>query len=90
MLEDIRVGPPTGPTIKLNFDGAAHKGLAAEGGVLRDKKGYMLVAYSGSLDQGTNNVVEATSILWGLKIMMEMKVRRLSIEGESKLIIDSI
>lgn len=81
---------PTSPSIKLNFDGVAHKGLAIVGGLLRDKKGDVLVAYSRILGQGTNNVVEATTLLWGLKIVVEMKVRRLSIEGDTKLIIDSV
>ena len=59
-------------------------------GVLRDKKGDVLVAYLGSLGQGTNNVVEATALLWGLKILVVMKVIRLSTEGGSKLIIDLV
>lgn len=82
--------PPTGPTVKLNFDWAAHKGLVPVGGVLQDRKGDVLVAYLESLGQGTNNVVEVTALLWGLKIAVEIKVRRFSIEGDSKLIIDSV
>lgn len=74
--------PPTSPTVKLNFDGAIRKGLAAAGDVL--------VAYLVSLGQGTNNMVESIALLWGLKIVVEMKVRILSIKGNSKLIIDSV
>lgn len=39
----------------------------------------MLLAYSRNLGQGTNNMAEASALLWGLKFVVEMRFRKLSI-----------
>ena len=76
--------------VRLNFDGAARRGKVTVRGVLRDEKGNVLVAYLGKLGMGTNNEAEAMALLWGLKIVVEMRIKKLSIEGDSKLTIDVV
>ena len=77
-------------TMKLNFDGAVRDGLVQVGGVLRNTRGEVLLAHSGNSGQGTNNVAEATALLWDLKFVVDMRFRKLSIEGDSRIIIDFV
>ena len=51
-------------------------------GVLQNEKGEELVAYLENFGKGNNNEVEAMALLWGLKIAMEMWIKKLNIEGD--------
>ena len=82
--------PHTMSTINLHFDGAVRGGLAIVGGVLQNTWGEVMSAYSKKLGQGTNNVFDTTTLLWGLKYVVELKFRKSIIEGDSNLIIESI
>ena len=82
--------PPTITQYKLNFDGAAKRGLGAARGVLRDKNGDVLLVYAGKVGNGSNNVAEAMALLWGLQLSRERQIMELTIEGDSKLVIDLV
>ena len=82
--------PPTIIEYKLNFDGAVKGGQGAAGGVLRDRKGDVLLVYVGHVGNGSNNVAEATMLLWGLQLARERNILELTTEGDSKLVIDLV
>ena len=50
----------------------------------------MLLVYARKMGNGSNNLVEAMSLFWGLQLISEMKLKEITIEGESKLIIDLV
>ena len=60
------------------------------GGVLRDKNGDVLLVYAGKVGNGSNNVAEAMALLWGLQLSKERQILELTIEGDSKLVIDLV
>ncbi len=82
--------PPTSTQLKLNFDGAAKGGIGAAGGVLRDRNGDVLLVYSENVGGGSNNLVEAMALLWGLQLIREMQIKEITMGGDSKLIIDLV
>ena len=61
-----------------------------DGGVLRDRNGDVLWVYAGHVGNGSNNVAEATMLLWGLQLSRERNILELTIEGDSKLVIDMV
>ena len=58
--------------------------------MLRDKNGYALLVYTGKVGSGSNNLAEAMTLLWGFQLIREMKLKEITIEGDSKLIIDLV
>ena len=80
--------PATSTWLKLNFDGAAREGIEATGGVLRDANGEALIVYVGRVGEGSNNKAKVTALLWGLQLITKLQIREITIEGDSKLIID--
>lgn len=58
------------------------------GGVLRDMNGDVLLVYASQVGIGSNNVAEAMALLWGLQLSRERNILELTIEGDSKLVID--
>ena len=60
------------------------------GDVLRDKNGDVLLVYAGKVGNGSNNVAEAMALLWGLQLYKERNFLELTIEGDSKLVIDLV
>ena len=58
--------------------------------MLRDRNGDVLLVYARKLGKGSNNLVEAMELLWGLQLIREMKIEVLTIEGDPKLIIDLV
>ena len=82
--------PPTITYFKLNFDGATKGGEGAAGGVLRDRNGDALLVYSGYVGKGSNNVAKAMALLWGLQLSRERNILDITIEGDSKLVIDMV
>ncbi|XP_070046145.1 uncharacterized protein [Nicotiana tomentosiformis] len=53
--------------IKLNSDGSCVNGNCGGGGVVRDNCGKMFMAYAIPMSQGTSNLAEAETLLFGLK-----------------------
>ena len=41
-------------------------------GVLQDKNGDVMLVYTGKVGIGSNNLVEAMELLWGLQLTREM------------------
>ena len=60
------------------------------GGMIRDNKGRMLLAYSGQLGKVSNNTMEVMALYWDLKLVIIVGWRDVEIEGNSKLIIEII
>ena len=58
--------------------------------MLRDRNGDVLLVYAGHVGNGSNNMVEATTLLWGLQLSRERNILELTIEGDSKLVIDLV
>ena len=46
--------------------------------------------YVGQVGNGSNNVAEAMVLLWGLQLSKERQIIELTIEGDSKLVIDLV
>ncbi|KAF5179844.1 hypothetical protein FRX31_030568 [Thalictrum thalictroides] len=57
---------PRDDFLALNTDGAASEGLAAGGGILRDKYGNHLLNFFSFYGDGSNNVAESRAILDGI------------------------
>ena len=60
------------------------------GGVLRDRNGDVMLVYVSKVGNGSNNVAEAMALLWGLQLFRERQIKELTIEGDSKLVIDLV
>ena len=88
--QQTRWRPPTITQYKLNFDGATKGGIGATGGVLRDMNGEVLLVYARKVGNGSNNEAEAMALLWGLQLSRERQIMELTIEGDSKLVIDLV
>ena len=88
--QQTKWGPPTITQYKLNFDGATKGGLGVARGVLRDMNGDVLLVYASKVGNGSNNVAEAMALLWGLQLSRERQIMELTIEGDSKLVIDLV
>ena len=58
--------------------------------MLRNENGDALLVYSGSVGGGSNNLAEAMALLWGLQLISEMQIKKVTIEGDSKLVIDLV
>lgn len=54
---------------KLNTDGSCQNNNITAGGVLRDTKGSVLLAFSSFLGTGTNNLAEVKALLRGLQLV---------------------
>ena len=48
----------------------------------------MLLVNLGRVGEGSNNKIEAMALLWGLQLITKLQVKEITIEGDSKLIID--
>ncbi|XP_057865432.2 uncharacterized protein LOC131073086 [Cryptomeria japonica] len=82
--------PPNQDYTKLNFDGAARLGMAAEGRIIRSPTREMVIAYASNLNGFSSSQVEAMALAWGLYIALSIGFRAIAKEGDSKLIIDAI
>ena len=58
--------------------------------MLRNGNGEALLVYSRRIGGGSNNMAEAMALLWGLQLINDMKIKEITIEGDSKLIIDMV
>ena len=50
----------------------------------------MLLVYARKVGNGSNNEAEAMALLWGLQLSRERQIMELTIEGDSKLVIDLV
>ena len=58
--------------------------------MVRDNKGRMLLAYFGQLGKFLNNIAEVIALYWGLKLFITVGWSDMEIEGDSKIIIDTV
>ena len=56
--------------------------------MLRNGNGDALLVYSRNVGGGSNNLAEVMALLWGLQLISEMQIKEITIENDSKLIID--
>ncbi|KAJ6829241.1 catalase isozyme 1 [Iris pallida] len=82
--------PPTGNTLKINFDGAYLEGKMSGCAILRDGHGKFLFALSKSVDGGSPIESEALGIHLSLEICRRQQLQDVIIEGDCKPLIDSI
>jgi hypothetical protein len=83
--------PPTG-FIKINFDGASkgNPGPVGFGGIIENSEGEILNLTTSYLGENTNNAVELSSLLKGLKIALDNHYQWIIAEGYSQIIIHLI
>ncbi|XP_070056684.1 uncharacterized protein [Nicotiana tomentosiformis] len=58
---------PKSSYVKLNSDGSCKEGKCGAGGVIRDKEGFLVFAYSLVLVSGISNWAEAAALHYGIK-----------------------
>lgn len=75
---------------KRNVDGSSvgHPGRCGSGGVIRNFRGKLQLAFAVSLGQGTNNFAELCSLLHGLWCIAQLGISNLEIELDSLLIVN--
>ncbi|KAG6658896.1 hypothetical protein CIPAW_04G193300 [Carya illinoinensis] len=75
--------------LKLNVDGSSmgNPGAAGAGGVLRDSKGDLLMAFSVHLGTGSSNYAEVMSLIHGLRRIKMMGVAHIDLESDSMMVV---
>ncbi|ONI13791.1 hypothetical protein PRUPE_4G245300 [Prunus persica] len=81
--------PPTG-WIKINFDGSLMNSQGSIGFVIRNCDGHVLLAGSNNVGENSINVAESIALWDGLAVAIERGWDQIVVEGDSKLVIDSI
>ncbi|CAL8999139.1 unnamed protein product [Prunus brigantina] len=86
----IKWHPPPTSWIKINFDGSLMNSQASIGYVIRNCNGHVLLANSNNIGENSINAVESVALRDGLATAIERGWDQIMVEGDSKLIIDSI
>ncbi|CAL8169059.1 unnamed protein product [Prunus armeniaca] len=86
----IKWHPPPIGWIKVNFDGSLMNSHASTGFVIRDYEGHVLVAASNNIGENSINVAECLALQDGLAAALDRGWDQIVIEGDSKLVVDSI
>nr|XP_019067280.1 uncharacterized protein LOC109119268 [Solanum lycopersicum] len=96
-IHDIKVSmvkwiKPPDQWIKINTDGSAltNPGKIGAGGILRDKEGKLVMAFSTPLGEGSNNIAEIKAVFIGLTWALELGFRNIMLEIDSQLVVDWI
>ncbi|XP_042969986.1 uncharacterized protein LOC122302667 [Carya illinoinensis] len=78
--------------VKLNIDGSSRENLrkAGAGGLIRDSRGNLVLAFSYPLDFGTNNYAEFMSLLHGVRHVRRLGFRNVEIEMNSMVVVNWI
>ncbi|CAL2240658.1 unnamed protein product [Prunus armeniaca] len=76
--------------IKVNFDESLVNSHASTSFVIRDCEGHVLVAGSNNIGENSINVAECIALRDGLAAALDRGWDQIVIEGDSKLVIDSI
>lgn len=91
LRQDTKWSPPPNPgCLELTFNGTSRCGLAAGGGIIRTNRGELVVAYPGNLNGCSSNKSEAMALSWGIPIALSIGIMSITIEEDSKNIIDAI
>ncbi|PRQ39203.1 putative ribonuclease H-like domain-containing protein [Rosa chinensis] len=87
----IRWAPPQEGSVKLNFDGSVDgSNMAAARFVIRDHSGFPIVAGSRKIGFSSVPVAECSALKDGLLQALHSNLSKISVEGDSKLVIDCI
>ena len=93
-VHDIKVNMvtwirPKDQWIKVNTDGSAinNPGRLGAGGLLRDKSGRLVMAFTTPLGEGTNNKAEIEAAIVGLNWALELGDRNIILELDSQLVV---
>ncbi|XP_021836027.1 uncharacterized protein [Spinacia oleracea] len=86
----VRWYPPPLDTFKLNFDGSCKSSSAAAGIIIRDNIGQPITAYTYNLGHSQAFMAEASDLHKGIQEAKRLNIRRLYIEGDNLLIINSV
>jgi len=80
------------PQYFMDFDGGSNPnpGPCAGAFVIYDNKNQVIVEGGKYLDHGTNNIGEYTGLLRGLQSCLELKIKSVSIKGDSKLVVSQV
>ncbi|KAK4706257.1 hypothetical protein R3W88_034186 [Solanum pinnatisectum] len=83
----VRWQKPPDLWVKLNTDGSAlsNPGKIGAGGMLRDHKGRMMLAFANPLGEGTNNQAEIEAAIFGLSWSLEIGCKNIILEVDSQL-----
>ncbi|GAV67195.1 RVT_3 domain-containing protein, partial [Cephalotus follicularis] len=79
---------PTLGTLKLNTDASSINNLCAEGGVVRNHFGEIIVAFSSSLGTGNSAEAEAKAMHLGLRLCTKRDLSISSMELDSLFIVN--
>jgi len=76
----------------LFFDGASkgNPGKAGSGGVILCENGSIISSFHWGLGTSTNNIAESSGLLQGLRIALTLGITKLTVFGDSKLLIQAI
>ncbi|XP_057846127.2 uncharacterized protein LOC131055759 [Cryptomeria japonica] len=74
----------------MNFDGSTNCTCQAGGGIIQDHLGNTVVAYAGNLKNNTITQAEGMALPWGLKLAISIGIKKLEIEGDSQIIVESV
>ncbi|XP_027098978.1 uncharacterized protein [Coffea arabica] len=85
----VRWSRLSGDVLKLNTDecSKSNPGVSGEGGVLRDRGGSLLLAFSCHLGQATSVQAEVRAQLFGVKVCVQRGFGRLDIELDSVILV---
>ncbi|XP_015075436.1 uncharacterized protein LOC107019451 [Solanum pennellii] len=80
---------PANQWLKVNTDGSAlmNLGRLGAGGILRDKHGKLVMAFTTPLGEGTNNKAEIEAAIFGLTWALELGYRNIILELDSQLLV---
>ncbi|XP_069145909.1 uncharacterized protein [Solanum lycopersicum] len=83
---------PPDQWIKINTDGSAltNEGKIGAGGIIRDKEGKMIMAFSTPLGEGSNNQAEIEAALFGLTWAFELGFKNILLDLDSLLVVQWI
>ncbi|XP_012832645.1 PREDICTED: uncharacterized protein LOC105953521 [Erythranthe guttata] len=86
----IKWQPPTSPQVKLNVDGSRKGDYCSGGGLIRDSNGKAIRGFSNFYGKGSLIFAEAQAIIDGLTLCWEMGFEQITLESDSKLVVDMI
>ncbi|KAK6780036.1 hypothetical protein RDI58_022220 [Solanum bulbocastanum] len=78
--------------VKLNTDGSAldNPGKLGAGGIIRDHRGEIILAFSTPMGEGTNNQAEIGAAIFGMTWLIQLGYRNVLLEVDSQLLVDWI
>ncbi|KAK4716362.1 hypothetical protein R3W88_014700 [Solanum pinnatisectum] len=83
---------PSKDWVKLNTDGSAldNPGKLGAGGIIRDHRGEIILAFSTPMGEGTNNQAEIGAAIFGMTWLLQLGYKNVHLEVDSQLLVDWI